>query len=318
MPVPPPALFRATPSDLRDAYRGLQERYVGLPRGRHYYAAFVIARLLRRGDLRVWKSFDRPPPPGVDVNRALLEGVVQEIFTVPASAVLRPRPGGVLERLVSVTTTGRPPSRVVVEPLFARQSLDDRLSVAVPVAEANVPRLCRLDVSMNDPSWLWNDAGEGNDHTSTNLKEWNAIHFLGQQQGVRCAVEASDLSALSAEGAERVIRTARTECPHRSASEPRCNINNVGCASKGGGTGLVASGAPRVLVRHGNGQVCVPDAVRRCVDAARAAGQDGRHHTRALAVPGASAVCDRCPSPPPTAPRAGRRGRGRGCGRRRP
>lgn len=269
-----PALFVASPDDLRTAYEGLKQRYLNLPHPRFWDTGLVLARLVRDGHLRQWAGYSRQIPSAAKVRRPAVEAVIEPMFTVPTDTVMRARPKGVLERFRQLNPDAGLPKHLVVDPLYAANV--GKLCVMVSSQYAGSANRM-LHVPFDDASWVWNDNGVDRDWSANNLLEMNRANNFNQQNGVSCAYPIPDLRAGHPHPSGDPLDVDRTNCEHwrdqhtqhpdRDTLGPWCSLNWEFCAAERAGRAR-SSGSPRALLATGDGEILAPGGLERIIDAA--------------------------------------------------
>lgn len=232
-----------------------------------YAAAFVLATLVNRGDITWWAHWGDPIPPTVALNgkRATIEGALWHAFGFASSSIFRPN-SEALRVLGS-------PDHVLVEP-FYNPTDPTLVTVVRRTAPGTAKAMNSVRVQLDDPSWIWGSGATAG--SASKPVEYNGINSYNQQNGVRCALDATTASQNGSISALPAYSKERTQCPHHSTGN-RCDVNQNDCASDGAGNTRVSK--PRVIVPPlpGSGDwLLTPSAFEDLRDRARVDKATGR------------------------------------------
>ncbi len=283
MATPAMPVFDADPTELRDALQRVRAAVFALDEPRRWYAALVLAVMVRTGQLEEWRDWRVEPQRGsnISVTPATM-ACIERLFSTPTAALLRtPQPNGVVQYM-------RDPATVIVDPL--RQlgkggGASELLCVVTPDRR-------RFDVPIDDPGWIWNaDAPAHWSSPDSAAPEYKPSGDYQQQQGVHCGWPADALFGEGADRAASIMATPRPDCVHRLAVKREvrvksgatgppqvadqwvCEFNDRQCAMKEAGSPTV--GGPRALVPDAAGSdrlLLTPESFERILDDANASG----------------------------------------------
>ncbi|WP_282943929.1 hypothetical protein [Cellulomonas endometrii] len=250
-------IYDATPTDLRDAVRGIRERVAGLPEPRLYQSAVVLAVLLKARAAVRWVRWEDPAPrTGLPLGKAEFVGAMNELF------------GGERGRLVCTDEAPLPGAhRLLLDVFYDAKRAP--LTLVDPVTKNSV----KLD--FDSPAWIWNSSGVP-PATSTPMLEYNPINTMNAQNGIYCSLSLS--SAVRRGDAGTVYATDRSRCEHRvrlDGGDSVCELSNKRCGSMGSGVDRQAT-KPRLIapVRAEGGRdvALLPGAMESLVERATGGG----------------------------------------------
>jgi len=231
-----PVVYTVGPAEVRLAVESIRARVKDLAEPRLYWLAVTLTILCRTGEATAWQSWDTPPPATAKrFGKVEVVGAMWQMFGTKTTALLHAG-SGVGQQLNS-------PTRVMLDLLYGANG---PLTLVGNAKVATERRDC-AKLTIDDGSWLWSTPVTGG--PKARLAEYNPSNSRNQQNGVGCALAASDAVAASPTHPAGMYAVERKDCPkwHMAiGGEPTCSINGGVCGGQGDGAARETT-KPRLL-----------------------------------------------------------------------
>jgi hypothetical protein len=233
-----PAVYVASPSDVRTAVGRIRDRVRDLAEPRMYQTAVLLTLLGRSNGATCWQSWDSPPPSSARrFRKADLIDAMWQLFGTDAPALLRAG---------SPVAQGMDnPTRVLLDPFYGANG-PLTLVRRGPIAPHQTRNSAKL--TLEDPSWIWS-APSASSSSEVRLAEYNPVNTFNQQNGIRCALPVTTALAANPNDPGAVYAVPRPDCPNyqqKPDHEPRCALNGEVCGGQGDGAGRAVT-KPRLM-----------------------------------------------------------------------
>jgi len=260
-----PVVYTASPVEVRAAVERIRERVRALAEPKLYEFAVALTVLTRKGEATAWQSWDSPPPQFANTfGRPEVVGAMWTLFGTTPTALLHTN--------AAVIAQMSNPTRIMLDVFY-----DAQRSTLTLVGDVRIQgQRDSVKLTIDDPSWIW--SSQPMPSMPATVREYNPVNSMNQQNGVRCALPASEAIASSPTNPAKVYAVGRKDCPLRqvvSDAEPTCRLNGGVCGGQGSGTARETT-KPRLLapaVPGGSPHLVLPRTIESLVAQATKGGE---------------------------------------------